>query len=239
MPGRRSIHRPRPGSLVRSGGIGVGLPGPHGRVEERPDPRPVVARWRAGSTAPRTPPVTPSMDSRIRSAWPLCRAYSSIMCTRIQRRLNWPSPGVGSRATESRSSPPSASACVDDRSEAATASSKQRRAAPRGCRRRRCATPSRGRRPSRRRRHGSASARCRAARTLNQWSSTSARCLSIPPSVIVDGGERGAELVRVRPVGLQPQRVAVVVEEGAQRGRLVGGEGRVDAVGGGGHGRSR
>ena len=25
-------------------------------------------------------PVTPSMDSRIRSAWPLWRAYSSIMC---------------------------------------------------------------------------------------------------------------------------------------------------------------
>lgn len=29
----------------------------------------------------------PSIDSRIRSAWPLCRQYSSIMCTRIQRRL--------------------------------------------------------------------------------------------------------------------------------------------------------
>ena len=32
-------------------------------------------------------PVTPSMRSRIRSAWPLCRAYSSIMCTYTQRRL--------------------------------------------------------------------------------------------------------------------------------------------------------
>lgn len=29
----------------------------------------------------------PSTDSRMRSAWPLCRAYSSIMCTRTQRRL--------------------------------------------------------------------------------------------------------------------------------------------------------
>ena len=28
------------------------------------------------------------MDSRIRSAWPLWRQYSSIMCTRIQRRLD-------------------------------------------------------------------------------------------------------------------------------------------------------
>ena len=37
-------------------------------------------------------PVAPSTDSRIRSAWPLCRAYSSIMCTRIQRRLNAAAP---------------------------------------------------------------------------------------------------------------------------------------------------
>ena len=36
-------------------------------------------------------PVAPSIDSRIRSACPLWRAYSSIMCTRIQRRLR-PSP---------------------------------------------------------------------------------------------------------------------------------------------------
>src|ERR1019366_2956883 len=32
-------------------------------------------------------PVCPSMDSRIRSAWPLCRPYSSIMWHRIHRRL--------------------------------------------------------------------------------------------------------------------------------------------------------
>ena len=32
-------------------------------------------------------PVSPSTDSRIRSAWPLWRAYSSIMWTTIQRRL--------------------------------------------------------------------------------------------------------------------------------------------------------
>jgi len=32
-------------------------------------------------------PVWPSTTSRIKSACPLCRAYSSIMCTRIQRRL--------------------------------------------------------------------------------------------------------------------------------------------------------
>ena len=32
-------------------------------------------------------PVLPSTDSRMRSAWPLCRAYSSIMWQTIQRKL--------------------------------------------------------------------------------------------------------------------------------------------------------
>ena len=32
-------------------------------------------------------PVAPSIDSRMKSAWPLCRAYSSIICTKIQRKL--------------------------------------------------------------------------------------------------------------------------------------------------------
>lgn len=32
-------------------------------------------------------PTKPSIDSRMKSAWPLCRAYSSIMCTKIQRKL--------------------------------------------------------------------------------------------------------------------------------------------------------
>ena len=32
-------------------------------------------------------PVAPSMASRSRSAWPLWRAYSSIMCSKTQRTL--------------------------------------------------------------------------------------------------------------------------------------------------------
>ena len=84
---RRTLH-PEPASLLAGqvGGVGVGLLGGHGRREERPDPRPVVLGG-GPDQRHRYSPVSPSMDSRIRSAWPLCRAYSSIMCTRIQRRL--------------------------------------------------------------------------------------------------------------------------------------------------------
>ena len=32
-------------------------------------------------------PTKPSIDSRMKSACPLCLAYSSIMCTKIQRKL--------------------------------------------------------------------------------------------------------------------------------------------------------
>jgi Glyoxalase/Bleomycin resistance protein/Dioxygenase superfamily len=48
-------------------------------------------------------PVTPSMFSRIRSAWPLWRAVSSIMCSMIQRRLNGSPLRDGFAATRSRS----------------------------------------------------------------------------------------------------------------------------------------
>ena len=40
----------------------------------------------SASRAGRHSPVTPSTASRRKSAWPLWRAYSSIMCSRIQRR---------------------------------------------------------------------------------------------------------------------------------------------------------
>ena len=79
-------------------------------VEDRPDPRPVVGRSPAGSTG--QSPGLPSIDSRIRSAWPLCRAYSSIMCSRIQRRLKWPAPPAA-LAADSGSSPSAASDVVD------------------------------------------------------------------------------------------------------------------------------
>jgi hypothetical protein len=53
-------------------------------------------------------PVSSSTDSRRRSAWPLCRAYSSIRWTRIHRRLGASPSGQVHRASRSR--PPSASA---------------------------------------------------------------------------------------------------------------------------------
>ena len=37
-------------------------------------------------------PTRPSIRSRSRSAWPMCLAYSSIMCTSTSRRLTMP-PG--------------------------------------------------------------------------------------------------------------------------------------------------
>ncbi len=42
---------------------------------------------RRGHPTLRYSPVAPSTDSRMRSAWPLWRAYSSIMWSRIQRKL--------------------------------------------------------------------------------------------------------------------------------------------------------
>ena len=55
-----------------------------------------------------TAPTSPSTDSRRRSAWPLCRAYSSIRWHRIHRRLGARPSGQVRRAGCSR--PPSASA---------------------------------------------------------------------------------------------------------------------------------
>jgi hypothetical protein len=65
-------------------------------------------------------PVSPSTDSRSRSAWPLCRAYSSIMWHTIQRRLRARPSGQVRRAGCSR--PPPASALVTRARERATAS---------------------------------------------------------------------------------------------------------------------
>ena len=44
-----------------------------------PSRRPLTLHW--AHPPPHRAPVTPSMRSRSRSAWPLCRAYSSIMWT--------------------------------------------------------------------------------------------------------------------------------------------------------------
>ena len=69
---------------------------------DRPGSRPTIsasggsARSLASRHAVAQSPVAPSIRSRIRSAWPLWRAYSSIMCTMIQRRDD----GLDPRRTE-------------------------------------------------------------------------------------------------------------------------------------------
>lgn len=72
-----------PGALRRRRGPGDQR-GPGGRVVGVPLERaggPALPAGRAGLlTAAGHSPVTPSIASRIRSACPLCRAYSSIMC---------------------------------------------------------------------------------------------------------------------------------------------------------------
>jgi hypothetical protein len=61
-------------------------------LENDGDPSPASRCTRGRASASYAPvlssyaPVVPSIRSRTRSAWPLCRAYSSIMCTRIHRR---------------------------------------------------------------------------------------------------------------------------------------------------------
>ena len=83
--GRGHARRTLPGGEVRDGLRRVRQPGPALAVTAVA----VAACFPAGSGIGRGhSPVAPSIDSRIRSAWPLWRAYSSIMWTMIQRRLN-------------------------------------------------------------------------------------------------------------------------------------------------------
>ena len=87
LPGRLRGARPRrrPGacsSTTRTGPCGApGRPGCRrtGGAARR-DLRYLRAAAATYWSARRQSPVAPSMRSRIRSAWPLCRAYSSIMC---------------------------------------------------------------------------------------------------------------------------------------------------------------
>jgi hypothetical protein len=63
-----------------------------------------AARLRArGTNARRYSPSRPSIRSRSRSAWPLCRAYSSTMCTSTQRSDIGPRKGSGIFPATSRS----------------------------------------------------------------------------------------------------------------------------------------
>ena len=100
--GRRGPGRRRPGRRAPARGA-VGRPARRrgGRGEPRVEDRACRRRWSRRSPGPRpcaccsltrrvygAPtywPVRPSMRSRRRSAWPQCRAYSSIMWTTISR----------------------------------------------------------------------------------------------------------------------------------------------------------
>ena len=93
-------------------------------------------------------PTLPSTDSRIRSACPLCRAYSSIRCSTIHRSAGSPAPQPLDRQLVQGRTPSTSPGC-------GPGLLVRRRAARRGRRRDGRATPSRGRRPSRRRAHGS------------------------------------------------------------------------------------
>src|SRR5207244_2428275 len=73
-----------------------------GRVED-------VAAHGRSTVCHRYSPVSPSTDSRSRSAWPLCRAYSSIMWHTIQRRLG--ARPSGQERWASVSNPPCGSTC--------------------------------------------------------------------------------------------------------------------------------
>ena len=147
------------------------------------DPRGVPAGLRITLTGHW--PVDPSIDSRIRSAWPRWRAYSSIMCTMIHRMLSG-SPGLRLRW------PTAISVEVVRLGEDAPRAVDL--GVPQG--------PDLGRRQVRRDRplrvavglpvedtHGSPGRSPRKISTNHQLS-THARCVTIPPSVIVDGSSR-------------------------------------------------
>ena len=59
-------------------------------------------------------PVWPSIDSLIKSAWPRCRQYSSIMWTRIHRRVKV-SPVCGLMRTRLLVEPTASESVVDHR----------------------------------------------------------------------------------------------------------------------------
>jgi hypothetical protein len=127
-------------------------------------------------------PVWPSTDSRSMSAWPLWRAYSSIMWHKIQRRLGtWPS-GQARLASWPRS--PSASASVSRARERSTLSCHSVNSSS-GVSSAAVRHSQSGSAFQSTESHGSPSARpCRSL--TNQLLSTRAMCLSSPPRVIVE-----------------------------------------------------
>ncbi len=170
-------------------------------------------RWRTDHA-----PVLPSIDSRIRSACPLCRAYSSIMCTRIQRRLI-PSPVFRRR----RSAMSSSDGGGGDHQVGGLDEPVEERPQLLG-RRTRSAVPV----PvvvgvpvdvvERRRR-----------RSPGQGDAEPpvldvGHVLEHPAEGQVGRRQRGVQLLGVQALGLHPQGVALPLEHGQQRGALVGSE---------------
>ena len=169
-------------------------------------------------------PVAPSTSSRRRSAWPLWRAYSSIMCTMIQRSE---SPWVPARAASLSDSRP------DSSSEAAAATSLPappdlRAARRRAPRRDRARGRGRNRRPSP---PGGRGARQAGEHPLEPVPFDLGQMLDESEQRHLRGRRRGeAYLLVVEALALEGECGAVEVEPGAQHGAFVGMRGRYEAA---------
>ena len=150
------------------------------------------------------------------------------MCSRIQRRLN-AGRSLRDSVADRNSSPP-----VGERRVDAGAARRRTRpragAAPRGCRRARDVhlPVAVGVPVDARPRLGIGRGRAAPRRTSRL---VERDVLQQPPSVIVEGASGWASCSRREALGLQPEGVAVVVEEGDEGRGLVGREGRVGAPG--------
>jgi DNA-binding NarL/FixJ family response regulator len=134
-------------------------------------------------------PVCPSIDSRIRSACPRCRAYSSIMCTKTHRRETRSSPSQASSGTACVSlsaacSPLLSWASTTARDRLTPSVHSARRYAPESSAALRQVHSGSAWKSTLA--HGSGSG-SPATTSVNQESSTQPRCLSSPPSVIDEG----------------------------------------------------
>ena len=108
-----AISRPAHAGDGQLDAVGMGQGGALDRRDTHPRHRGHPQPFARGRQRRGYSPVSPSTDSRSRSAWPLWRAYSSIMWATIHRRLGARPSGQVRRASCSR--PPSPSALGDQR----------------------------------------------------------------------------------------------------------------------------